>query len=130
MTVLLSRSYLGFASGAIVNLPASTESAIIAQGLGSNSVAVPTAGAQTTSTTAGFAAIAAGAASVVVTNPNMTATTVVSARVAQAAADATLTSILRVTPANGSFTITGNANATAATVVSWDIKPASPTVFN
>jgi hypothetical protein len=30
-------------------------------------------------------------------------------------ADATLTSILRVTTAAGSFTVTGNANATAAT---------------
>jgi hypothetical protein len=130
MTVLLSRPYLGLAAGTVVNLPASTESAIVAQGLGSVSAAVPTAGAFTTAATAGFAAIAAGASSVVVTNPNVTASTVVDARVAQTTADTTLTSVLRVVPANGSFTIFGNANATAATVVSWTIAPANPIVFN
>jgi hypothetical protein len=128
MTVLLSRPYLGLAAGTIATLPASTEQAIVAQGLGSVSAAVPTAGAFTTSATRGYATIAAAAASVVITNPNVDATSIVGARVAQTTADGTLTSIVRVVPAAGSFTIFGNAAATAATVVSWDIVPTNPIV--
>jgi hypothetical protein len=130
MTVLLSRPYLGQAAGTVTTLPSSTESALIAQGLASSSAAVPTAGAFTTNATRGFATIAIGASSVVITNPNVDATSVVDARIAQAAADATLTSILRVVAGAGTITITGNANATAATVVSWGIVPANPVVFN
>lgn len=65
----------------------------------------------------GRVAIAAGASSVVVTNSLCLATSTVLAIINQATADATLTQIVRVVPAAGSFTIYGNANATANTVV-------------
>jgi hypothetical protein len=54
---------------------------------------------------------------VVITNSLVTATSVVVA-VLQFV-DATLTQILSVVPGAGSFTVTGNANATAATKVGW-----------
>lgn len=66
----------------------------------------------------GRVAIAAGANSVTVTtNLGITAAGTVFAIINQATADATLTQIVRVVPAAGSFTIYGNANATANTVV-------------
>lgn len=73
-----------------------------------------TPGAGTVNTNRGKAAIAAAAASVVITSPQTTANSTVIAFLNGAAADATLTSILRVTCAAGSFTITGNAGATGA----------------
>jgi hypothetical protein len=130
MTVSLNRPYLGNTAGSIVTLPASTEAALVAQGLAATSAAVPTAGAFTTNMTRGFATIGVGASSVVVTNPNVDATTVVQAQVAQSAADATLLRVERVVSAAGSFTIFGTANATAATVVSWEVLNSNPTVFN
>jgi len=78
-----------------------------------------TPGAATQHVTHGRCAIAAGASSVVITNRNVNVQSTVVAVLSGAAADATLTSILRVTPANGSVTITGNANATAATQVDY-----------
>jgi hypothetical protein len=65
----------------------------------------------------GRVAIAAGSNNIVVTNTACAATTTVFAVITQASADATLTQIVRVVPAAGSFTIYGNANATANTVV-------------
>jgi len=130
MTVLLSRSYLGQAANTTATLPASTEEAIVAQGLGSFTTNIPTPGPFTTSATRGFAAIPAGASSVVITNPNATSTTVIDARVSQTIADGTLTSVTRVVPANGLFTIFGNANAAAATVVSWAMVPSNPVISN
>lgn len=130
MAVLLSRSYLGLAAGTIAVLPASTEAAIIVQGLGSNSTAVPTAGAITTNLSRGFATIATGASSVVITNPNVDVTSVVQAQVAQTTADATLLRVERVVPAAGSFTIFGTAAATAPTVVSWEVLNSNPVPFN
>lgn len=76
-----------------------------------------TPGAATINKPAGTVAIAIGAASVAVTNSLVTASSRVFA-VLQFG-DATLTTILRVVPANGSFVITGNANATAATKVAF-----------
>lgn len=67
----------------------------------------------------GRVAIAAAASSVVVTNSLVTTTSTVLAVINQAAADATLTQIVRVNTAAGSFTITGNAAATANTVVDY-----------
>jgi hypothetical protein len=58
---------------------------------------------------------------VVITHPAVTASSVVVAVVAQAAADGTLLRVERVNPAAGSFTIFGTANATAATTVAWAI---------
>jgi hypothetical protein len=68
----------------------------------------------------GAATIPIGAATVQVNDPNITANSVVLAQIMGAAADATLTSIARVTLTAGTrFTIVGNAAATAAVQVSW-----------
>jgi len=72
-----------------------------------------TPGAATINTLSGKAAFAAAASSVVITNSTVTATSKVFC-VLQAN-DATLTDIKSVVPAAGSFTVTGNAAATAAT---------------
>jgi hypothetical protein len=74
-----------------------------------------TPGAATINKPSGQVAIAAGASSVVVTNNTVTTTSVVLC-VLQTA-DATLNDLRTVIPAAGSFTITGNANATAAVKV-------------
>lgn len=122
MTIQFVRSgYQGtYQAGNIATLPPDTESALILGGWAINSAAVPnssTAG----SYRSGRAIIPAGSSSVVVTNPLVNAASSVTAAIAQAANDATLTSISRILPAAGSFTITGNANATAAVVVAWDL---------
>jgi hypothetical protein len=121
MTVLLSsqRGYAGYAAGTIAAFHPTTESALIAQGLATNSAAVPTTGAVTTSEFSGRCAIAAGSSSVVITNPNVAATMKVAAVINQAVADTTLLRVERVVPAAGSFTIFGTANATATTVIDW-----------
>ncbi len=80
-----------------------------------DSTAAP--GNATLNTRKGRSAIAAGAAAVTITNSKVTASSIVTA-VLQTN-DGTLTQILRVVPASGSFTITGNANATGTTVVAW-----------
>jgi hypothetical protein len=69
-----------------------------------------TPGAATQQCTHGRCAIA---------NRNIMPQSTVIAVLSGAAADSTLTSILRVTPANGSVTITGNANATAAVQIDY-----------
>lgn len=69
---------------------------------------------------AGKVAIPVGASSVVVTNNLVTADSIVTA-VLQAQ-DATLTQILRVVPGAGTFTIVGNANATAAVKVAFKVQ--------
>jgi hypothetical protein len=119
--ILLNRSYAGYAAGTIVQLPTNVEAALIAQGLGSNSAGPVTPGAVSTSTSSGRVGIAAGSSSVVVTNPNITAESRIFAVVAQAAADGTLLRVERILPANGSFTIYGTANATAAVAIDWTI---------
>ncbi|MGH8866102.1 MAG: hypothetical protein ACREVZ_15910 [Burkholderiales bacterium] len=120
MAVLLNRAYAGSASGATVQLPATTEAALIAQGLASSAAASTiTVGAATANTWSGRAAIGAGASSVVITNLLVDANSQVFAVVAQAAADGTLLRVERVVPAAGSFTIFGTANATATTFVNW-----------
>ena len=124
MTVLLNNPYGSLASGSIVELPASTEAALIAQGLATTSAATVTVGAYTTLQSQGTAAIAAGASSVVITSAQVTANSKVFAVVAQAAADGTLLRVERVVAAAGSFTIFGTANATATTVIDWAIIPA------
>lgn len=118
MTVTLNQSYQGYAAGKTVELPASTEAAVIAQGIGTLASTVSTSGAQTTYQMAGQAVIAAAAASVVVTNPKINATCKIVPVIAQATGDATLL-YLRCVPASGSFTIYGNAAATADTVIDW-----------
>lgn len=120
MTVTLTQPYGSLASGTITTLPASTETALIAQGRATTGGTLTT-GAYTTTEMSGRASIAAGASSVVITHAAVTASSVVFAVVAQAAADGTLLRVERVNPAAGSFTIFGTANATAATTVAWSI---------
>lgn len=120
MTVTLSRPYGQFASGTVTTLPASTEAALIAQGIATNGGTLTT-GAYTTNEFTGRASIAAAASSVVITHPSVQAGSVIMAVVSQAAADTTLLRVERVVAAAGSFTIYGTAAATAATTVSWAI---------
>lgn len=122
MTVLLNRAYSSYAAGATVTLPSSTESALIAQGLASTAAATATTtGATTSGQVSGVVAIAAGASSVVVTNPLVDAGTMIVAVVNQATADGTLLRVERIVAAAGSFTIYGTANATATTLIKWAI---------
>lgn len=115
------RSVQGYAPGTVVELSASTEAALVAAGQASVSAGPPTPGNVSTTATNGCAGIAAGQSSVTITNPLIAAQTILYAVVAQAVADGTLTSVQRVVCANGSATIYGNANATAAVSVDWAI---------
>lgn len=121
MTVALTFSYGAYPAGAVVELPASTEASLIAQGRATASAAVVTAGAQSSNEFYGSAAVAAGVASVVVTNPWVTASSKVFACVAQAAADATALRVERIVCAAGSFTVFVTANATAITAIDWAV---------
>jgi hypothetical protein len=124
MSVLLNRAYAGHLAGTIQTFPAQLEAALIAQGIASASTkANVAAGNMTANVPAGTAAIAAGASSVVITSDKITASSKVFASIAQAAADGTLTQIVRIVPADGQVTIYGNANATAKTLVDWSIIP-------
>jgi hypothetical protein len=123
--VLLNRAYGGYASGTVVELPADTEAALIAQGLAVTSAAPATSGAVSTTYNSGTVTVAIGASSVVVTNPQCTPSSKVCAYVAQAAADGTLLRVERIVCAAGSFTIFGTANATAATAIDWLLFPAT-----
>jgi hypothetical protein len=126
MSVTLTRAYQGYLAGARVTLDASTEAALIAQGIAVAGSGALTTGAQTSNAMHGQAAIAAGSSSVVITNPNITAGSVVFAVVAQAAADGTLLRVERVVCAAGSVTIYGTANATATTTITWAILNTTP----
>lgn len=117
--ILLSRSYMGYLAGTIIQLGTQEEAALIAQGLATNSTGPVTPGAVTTTKTFGRVGIAASSASVVVTCPSVTAESKVFAVVAQAAADVSFLRVERVLCAVGSFTIYGTANATAAVVIDW-----------
>jgi hypothetical protein len=123
--VLLGRPYSGYAAATIVKLPTNVEAALVAQGLATVSAGPVTPGAVTTTQTEGRVGIAAGSSSVVVTNPNVDANSVIHAMVNQAAADGTLLRVERIVPAAGSFTIYGTANATAQTNIDWRLMPAS-----
>ena len=98
--ILLSRPYAGYATV---------------------SAGPVTPGAATTSLTSGRGAFGAGASSVVITNPNVTAESKIWAVLNQAAADGTLLYIARIVPAAGSFTVYGNTTATAAIAFDWCI---------
>lgn len=119
--ILLSRATRGYQAGQIVEMPKSMEDAIVAGGGGTVSAGPVTAGALTTDMRQGGATIAAAAGSVVITNPCVSEQSVVWATIAQATADGTALYIARVVPANGSFTIHTNANATAALRVKWAV---------
>ncbi len=127
MTVSLNRSYQGFPAGTVVDLDATTEAALITQGIASSSSAAITSGNQSITAVpapwqpavAGYAAIAAAASSVVITVPGVTAQHKAWAVIAQSGADATLTSLVRVLCGAGTVTITGNAAATAQVRVAY-----------
>ena len=76
-----------------------------------------TSGDRTVNRSRGKNAFAIGAAAVTITNSKCFANSQVLASLDFI--DATLTQIRTVVPAAGSFVITGNANATAATRFSW-----------
>lgn len=92
---------------------------------GTNTTGTP--GNATANTRQGTAAFAIGASTCVITNNLVAPGTHVFVQyegtVGGGVQDATLTSILRVNKSSGSFTVTGNANATAATAFSWFIVP-------
>jgi hypothetical protein len=120
--VTLNAAYQGYAAGTVVELPASTEASLIASGQAVDAGnGPPTPGNVTTNMTNGCVGIAAGQSSVTVTNPNIKKQSQIVASIAQAAADGTLTSIQRIFCQNGSFTIYGNANATATVSVDWAV---------
>lgn len=122
MTISLNKAYGGAPAGAIVSFTSELEAALIAQGLAVASTRANTStGAQTQNTLQGTAAIPAGASSVVITNSLVDANSHVVAKVAQAAADVSLLRVERVVCAAGSFTIYGTANATATTLIDWEI---------
>ena len=119
MAVLLNRSYAGYAAGAVVSLDTPTETALVNQGIASNTAAVPTAGAATANATSGRAVIATSGTSVVITNAYCTPNSKIAAFLNQAVADTTATGVSRIVPAAGSFTLSLNAAATAAVVIDW-----------
>lgn len=120
MGVALNRPYMGYAAGSVAWFDAPTEAALIQQGYGVASSAASTSGAQSPQVQrSGRATIPAGVASVVVNHPECTPQSEINATLIGAAADGTLTAIMRVVPAAGSFTLYGNANATGAVEVSW-----------
>lgn len=119
--VLLARGYGGYAAGTIVELPASTEAALIASGGASSSAGPATAGAVSTTMNSGSVTFAAAAISLVITNPVFTVQSILWAVISQATADGTALYVARVSVANGSATIFLNAAATAAVSVDWAI---------
>ena len=127
MAILLNSSgvgYKGYLAGTVVNLPASEEAAMIAQGLATAStVASTTAGAVTANVMQGIAAVPAAAASIVITNNLVNASSIITAYVSQAVADTTFLRVERIVAAAGSFTIYGTAAATAATLIAWKVEP-------
>ena len=118
MTVTLQKAYSGYAAATVRQFRTSTEDALIAAGFATDGGTITT-GAVTTTEMQGRVSIAAGSSSVVVTNSNITAESKVWAVVAQATADGTLLRVERIVCADGSFTIYGTANATAATLIDW-----------
>jgi hypothetical protein len=120
--ILLNRAYDAYLAGTIVQLPTAVEAALVTQGLASTSVGPVTPGAVNAGNqTMGRVGIAAAGSSVTVTSAACTAESKVDAYIAQAAADGTATSVARILPAVGSFTIYLNAAATSAVAVDWVI---------
>lgn len=120
--ILLSRPYAGYAAGTIVELPASTEAALIASGGATASSAAPTAnGSISTTALQGCAGVPAGFVSFRITNPAIAPQTILYAMVAQAAADATALRVERIICAAGFADVYMTAAATATTQVDWAI---------
>lgn len=130
MTIALAKSYAGIPAGSVVKLSTALEASLIAQGFATTSTAALTAGPITMNLTAGSAAIAIGAPSVVVTNSLVDANSKIFAVVSQAVADGTLLRVERIVPAAGSFAIYGTAAATGVVTVDWVIIATGQTVVN
>ena len=112
----------GSAYGAASTVGAHTVAGTLAMSSGQKVAATVTdisgtPGNGTVSQLAGKAAFAAAASTITITNTLVTAASTVICMME--GADATLTSILRVVPGAGSFVVTGNAAATAATKFSF-----------
>ena len=116
--ILLSRPYAGYLAGTIVQLSTQAEAALIAQGFATTSAGPVTAGAVTTSEVSGRVGIAAAGTSVVITNSRFTTESKFVVNFSNIAGDATATSV-RVTPANGSVTLTLNAASTGVVAIDW-----------
>lgn len=112
-----TNSISDYVTGALVGQLGADGKEYAHPGLTADSSGTPGAGTQ--HTTKGRVAVAAGQSQVTVTNRLVNAASTVLAQISQSAADATGTSVVRVAPAAGSFVITLNAAATAATVVDW-----------
>jgi len=82
-----------------------------------------TPGAATANTASGRAAIAAGTSSVVVANSLVTAASRIFVQKTGSSFDATLTAALQVAAGAGSFTVYGNAAATADVPFNWWVLP-------
>ncbi len=122
MTVLLRQAYAGYLAGTTVMLSTNVEAALIAQGLATAALSANiTTGPVTANVPAGRCAVAAGAASIVITNNMIDANSKIMAVVAQAAADGTALRVERIVPAAGSVTLYLTAAATATTFVDWSI---------
>lgn len=120
MAILLSRAFKGVVAGNTASFTTDEESSLVGQQLGtSQALTTITPGNMTNNSSAGVVAFAAGATSVVVTNSLVDGNSKIFAIINQATADGTFTSVSRVMPVAGSFTIFGNAGATAQTLVSW-----------
>jgi len=118
--ILLIRPYDAYLAGTVIQLPTQLEASVISQGIASNSAGPVTPGpVNAGSQSGGRVGVAAAGASVVVTSALCTAESKIYAFLSNAAADTSALSITRITPANGSFTITLNAAATAAVAVDW-----------
>lgn len=117
--VRLNRPYMGYLAGAIVMLTPNIEAALVAQGLATVSSGPVTPGAVSTTMPMGRVGIAAGASSVVITNPNVTNESIVVADLSNAVADATALYVSRIVKGAGTITIHVNANATAAIAIDW-----------
>lgn len=118
--ISLHRTYAGYPAGSVIELDATTEAALVAQGYAAVSTAAPSVpGAQSTSARRGSVTIATGAANATVVNSNCVADSRVLAYVSQVAADATLLRVERVVTGTGTFTVYGTAAAGADTVIDW-----------
>jgi len=117
--ILLSKAYGGYAAGTIAQFSTEREASLIAQGFGVTSAGPVTPGAVTTTEVVGRLGIAAAGSSVVLTNPKITVESRFIAYLSNSGADATATSITRITPAAGSVTFTLNAASTGVVAIDW-----------
>lgn len=116
--ILLSKGYMGYLAGTIVQLSTQEEASLVAQGFGTVSAGPVTAGNVTTNAVAGRLGIAAAGTAVVLTNPRITTESKFVAYFSNVAGDATATSF-RITPAAGSVTFTLNAASTGIVAIDW-----------